>query len=123
MEAILAQLVPVIVAIVGGLLSVAAIRLSKWIKAKTAAEAADVVGNIIISVVGELNADIVAELKAFASDGKLTKKEIKDVKRMAEDRVKDRVPDAVSKIAAAAVGDLEAYISGRIEYIVGRMKH
>lgn len=122
MEVILAQLLPVIISVLGGLASIAVVRFNKWLKAQTASQAIGVVGELTGSVVNELNAVTVSRLKEAASDGKLTKEEIQDVRNSALTKVINRIPADVAKIAAGGVGDLKAYILGKVEEKVREAK-
>lgn len=121
-EIMTAQMVPVIVATLATLVSVGMVRLNKWLKMKTGSEAVAAAGNIIAATVNELAATTVKELKAASNDGKLTYQEALVVKTQAVERVKSQLPPAVAKAAALAIGDLNAFITGKIEQTVAEEK-
>ena len=118
MEVMAAQMIPVIVATLATLISVGLIRLNKWLKMKTNSEAVAAAGEIVAATVNNLTATTVKNLKAASADGKLTMSEAYRVKDDAVARVKSQLPPAVAKAAALAIGDLDAYINGKVEQVV-----
>jgi hypothetical protein len=91
------------------------------LKVKGASEATNVIGNVAASVVGELSV-MAGAFKEKAADGKLTVAEATELKNGAIMRVRMAVPAAMAKIAIGAVGNLDTYISGKIEEIVRETK-
>jgi hypothetical protein len=61
---------------------------------------------------------MVEPLKAAASDGKLTKQEAEEIKNIGIRRVKKQIPKRVAKAATGVIGELEAFVSGKIEQII-----
>ncbi len=112
---ILGQLAPVGAMAFGTLVSVGVVYGNRYLKAKTGNESVHAVGETIGAVVNDLAATIVKEIKAKSADGRLTKNEALDVKDMAVAQVKDQLPKAVAKSAQAVVGNLDAFVAGKIE--------
>jgi hypothetical protein len=121
MEIMAAQMIPVIVAALATLVSVGLVRLNRWLKMKTGSEAVAAAGEIVAATVNELTATTVKELKSAAADGKLTINEAYAVKDQALAQAKSQLPPAVAKAASLVIGDLDAFISGKIEQSVGEL--
>ena len=122
MEVMAAQMIPVIVATLATLVSVGMVRLNRWLKMKTGSEAVAAAGEIVAATVNELAATTVKDLKAAAADGKLTMDEAHTIKNQAVFRAKSQLPPAVAKAAVLAIGDLDAFICGKIEQTVAEAK-
>lgn len=122
MEVMAAQMVPVIVAILATILSVGMVRLNIWLKMKTGSEAVAAAGELVATTVNGLAATTVKTLKDNSKDGKLTVNEMQMVKKQAIMRVRNQLPTAIAKAAAMSIGDLDAFISGKIEQTVAENK-
>lgn len=117
-EIMVAQMVPVIMAILATLISVGMVQLTRWLKLKTGSEAVGIASEMVAATVNELAATTVKNFKIAAADGKLTIREGKDIKNVAVFAVKNKMPIAVAKAATVAIGDLDAFIAGKIEQTV-----
>lgn len=122
MEVIAAQIVPAIGVLMATLVSVGMAYAIKWLKLKTGSEAIASAGEIVAATVNDLTASTVKELKAKSIDGKLTLKEAESIKLMAKSRIKNQIPVAVAKASIMAIGDLNAFIEGKIEQEVNKQK-
>lgn len=121
-EAMAAQIVPAVAVVTATLISAGVAYLIKWLKIKTGSDALVTAGEIVASTVNELAASTVKGLKASSSDGKLTLNEARAVKDTALSRVKQQMPDAIAKASVLAIGDLNAFIDGKIEQEVTKQK-
>lgn len=119
---IVGQLIPLAVTAITGLASLGMVYMNRWLKARAGAEAAAVVSEVAGSVVADVGATLAKEYKAAATDGKLSKDEAVYIKNVAAARIKGQLPNAVARLAARAVGDLEGYIAGKIEEKVAGSK-
>jgi len=117
-EVMTAQMVPVIVATLATLVSVGMVSLNKLLKMKTGSEAVAAAGELVAATVNEMAATTVKDLKTASADGKLTCQEALVVKTQAVERVKSQLPPAVAKAATLAIGDLNAFIAGKVEQTV-----
>ena len=115
---LLAQLVPLLIPVLGTLGSFATAHLAHLLKTKIGAEAVGITTELVGSVVSDLRASMVEPLKAAASDGKLTKQEAEEIKNIGIRRVKQQMPKRVAKAATGVIGELEAFVSGKIEQII-----
>ena len=115
---LLAQLVPLLIPVLGTLGSFATAYLAHLLKTKIGAEAVGITTELVGSVVSDLRAGMVEPLKAAASDGKLTKQEAEEIKNIGIRRVKKQIPKRVAKAATGVIGELEAFVSGKIEQII-----
>lgn len=122
MEVIAAQIVPAIGVLMATLISIGMAYAIKWLKLKTGSEAVASAGEIVAATVNDLTASTVKDLKAKSIDGKLSLKEAESVKFMAKSRIKNQMPDAVAKASVLAIGDLNAFIEGKIEQEVNKQK-
>lgn len=121
-EIMAAQMVPVIVAILATLVSVGMVQLNRWLKLKTGSEAVAAAGEIVAATVNQLAATTVKTFKTASADGKLTLVDARTIKNQAIFQVKSQIPATVAKAACAAIGDLDAFISGKIEQAVTEIK-
>lgn len=119
---IVAQVAPVFLALVTTLVSIGLVRLNRWIKAKGGSEAALAVDQVVSSTINELNATIVKDVRAAAADGKLTRQEAMEIKDRAVSQVMGQLPPAVAKTAIGVLGDLEAFVRGKVEEKVAGAK-
>jgi ElaB/YqjD/DUF883 family membrane-anchored ribosome-binding protein len=115
---------PILGTLLTGLFSWGTVESVKFVKTKTkneqAAAAVQQVGDIIQTVVDELNQTVVSTLKAPGE--KLNSGAAAEVKRRAMEKIKQQLPEVVAKTAEAAVGPINAYISSKIEQAVGVSK-
>lgn len=99
---------------------------ARYISKKAKNEAVDTALTRITHTVGttvaNLNQTLVKEMKAKTADGKLTKKDAKDLKEIAIETVKAQVPFAVKQIAEGGVNSLSTFISAKIEQAVLNQK-
>lgn len=122
MEVMAAQMMPAIAISLATLVSVGLVRLNKWLKLKTGSEAVAAAGEIVAATVNELTATTVKNMKAAAADGKLTVDDARMIKNQAVFLAKNQLPPAVAKAAALAIGDLDVFISGKIEQTIAEEK-
>lgn len=122
LEVMAAQIIPAVAVVLATLLSIGMVHLTKWLKLKTGSEALEAAGQIVAATVNEIAATTVKSFKVAATDGKLTLKEAKDVKNVAIFRIKSQMPVTVAKAACTAIGDLDSFISGKIEQLVAENK-
>lgn len=94
----------------------------KWILSKLASIDDEQARNNIIHAVDRLNGiieTVVAEINQTArqsgADGKLTREEAQELKRKAASRIGALVPAYMHDSLRIAFGDLNRYVSGRIE--------
>lgn len=121
-EVMAAQIVPATAVVLASLVSAAMVYAIKWLKLKTGSEAVAVAGEIVASTVNDLTSTTVKSLKEKATDGKLTIQEGAVIKTQALNRIKKQMPTAVAKASTLAIGDLDAYIKGKIEQEVEKYK-
>jgi len=125
-ETLAAILAPVIVTVVGGLVSWGIAEGTRYLRAKTRNEvlgaALAQVGNITQSVVSDLEETMKKGMAARTQDGKLTMAEAKALKEAALSRINNQLPAKLEKAARAGVNDLDQYIQGRIEEAVSAKK-
>jgi hypothetical protein len=117
-----AIMAPVMVGLVGTLVTVLAARLNRWLKLKVGTEAVAAAGDLVAATVNELSATYVKKVKAAAADGKLTAAEAREIKEMAMRQIKNRLPPAVARSAALVVADLDEFLRGKIEQVVAEGK-
>lgn len=118
----LGQLVPIFFPVLGTLGSLGMVYLNRWLKTKIGVEATAVTSQLVESVVNDIQASTVEPIKRAAADGKLTRKEALDIKTEAVRRIKTRIPATVAKTVTRAVGDLDTFISGKIEQAIRQAK-
>jgi len=115
---------PIVGTLLSGLLGWGTVEAVKLVKTKTKNEAAAAavgqVGELVQSVVDELNQTVVGDLKASGS--KLDKSTALQIKVNAVKRIKNQLPGAVARAAEAAVGPIDSYIKSKIEQAVGQSK-
>lgn len=126
-SAVWAQIAPMIVTLVGLLLTWALTEAIRWLRERTKdtllGRAVDAVETLVDTVVKELQQTVVEDLKAAAADGKLTPDEIRMVKDKAVGYVMSKIPQALRTILEAYLGPLEEYVSARIEARIYELKH
>ena len=117
---------PICFSIVTGLISVATLRFNKYVKTKTKNEdvvfALERITKTTETIVNTIGQEIVTSLKEKSVDGKLTFSQINSVKNQAIDRIIERVPDAVLKVAEGGVADVTEFIKDKIEQSVLKQK-
>jgi hypothetical protein len=110
-----AQFLPALGVILIGLATWGISLLKKKTGSEIANNALDQLNQIIASVVGALTQTIVDQMKASAPDGKLTDTQKANIKKMATQEINGLVTAGVATGASQIVGDLQAYISKKIE--------
>jgi len=68
-----------------------------------------------VKVVESLNATIVKEYRAKASDGKLTEEEVAEIRKTALDMMLNMMSDEMKEVLTKVFGNLEIYITNLIE--------
>lgn len=115
---------PIFVTLFSGLFSWGTVEAVKFVKAKTKNEAAAAavgqIGDVVQTVVDELNQTVVSTIKAPGQ--KLDSRAAAEVKRRAMEKINQQLPEVVAKTAEAVVGPINAYISSKIEQAVGVSK-
>ena len=117
-----AILLPVAVAAVGALATYALALLRSWIKAKTAAiedKTARAAVEHAMSRLDHIAGTIVKELnqraKHYAADGRITSEEAGRLKGIAMEQVRDQIPPYLRETLERSLGDLDRYVSSKIE--------
>ena len=118
MQSFFGIFVSVITPVLGSLGTLGMIYVNRWLKTKMGADAAEVTTQVVQAVVNDIQASVVEPIKTAAADGRLTVKEAQDIKIEAVRRIKTKIPLTVAKTATRAVGDLDAFISGKIEQAI-----
>ena len=77
---------------------------------------------IISDIVESLNETVVKELKAAASDGKITKDEGQEILASAIELVKSQLSQEVQTKISLIVGDIDLWIESVIEVLVKEKK-
>jgi len=113
---------PVLGSLILALISWGLIELKKWVAAKTQNEqvnsALELVAEAVYTVVLELEQTFTRAMK----DGKLDESEKAEIKKMALDRVYQRLTPIIIDQARKAIDDFEAWIGGLIETTIFEMK-
>jgi len=120
--AIAPQVVPVVGALLVGLVSWGIAILKKKVKLEAGKAALDQVDQIVGTVVGNLGQTAVKKMKEAATDGHLTRQEKGNLKSTAIAEVERLVSREVSKAASKAVDDLGDYVGKKIEERVLNLK-
>lgn len=115
-------LAPIIVSVVGILVSWGLAELSMFIKSQTKNENALKAMEDINSLVKATVSEVGQTFEKAAEDGKITKEEGIEMKRIAIQKVKNQIPPLVEKHALLAVNSLEDFISTRIEREIVKSK-
>jgi len=121
-QEVMAHLVPVVAGLLATLVSVGLVRLNRWLQAKGNMESLSAASELVAATVNDLNATVVKKAKQMAADGKLTADEAMRIKEFAVSHVKKQLPKSVVKAASCMVGDLDAYVRGKIEQEVAASK-
>ena len=118
MISIAMALVPVVAALVGGLVSV----FISWLRTKIKNEKyhtyLDLFESISHNVVSDLEHTVVEGMKAASKDGKLTREEIIEIKDMAADKITSQLPNEAMKFYELAEADIYSMIGSMIEKYV-----
>lgn len=126
MDQLIAQFTPVITSIVVALVGLVLVRLEKFIREKVKNDRAETtfiaINDMVRTVVADIGATVVAEMKEKAQDGKLTMVEAVDVKNQAVEKLRFLIPKEASKVIEQIVGDLDVYVSSKIEEEVEAFK-
>jgi len=96
--------------------------LRKFVKSKTTNEAVDLAFNQLDKIAN--SAVIRAELtmKEFAADGKITKNEAVQIKKIVFEEVKRQIPKSKVSILKKCVNDVDDLIDSKIEEVVYKVK-
>ena len=117
---------PIVMSIIGLLLSWALLELKNYLKSKIKNEAAltalNTVDNIVQTVVADVRATVKADLERAREDGKVTKEEGIQIKNHALERINALVPAELKKSLGPMIANFEKYISSKIEEEVERTK-
>lgn len=120
-EIIVQVLLPIIGVIASALVPILLKYLVSWLKAKTDNEklqgALDQLNDIVYTTVMDLEQTV----RKALSDGKLTDSEKAQIKSLAMSKVQTQLPKFIADQVKIGVKDLEAYISSKIEMMVGQM--
>lgn len=116
------QFIPIIGAALAGLVTWGLAILKKKTNADIAKTALEQVDMVVTTVVGGLSQTVVEALKSTSENGKLTDEEKAKVKQQAVENIKFLLSESVSAAAAKTIGDLNAYITQKIEDQVLRLK-
>ena len=115
-------LAPVLVSVVGILVSWGLAELSGYIRSKTRNENVRMAVDDLCAIVRTTVSEVGETFQKAASDGKPTREEGIEMKNLAIAKVKVQIPPLVEKHALLAVNDLEKFISARIEREVVKLK-
>jgi len=115
LAALAAQILPAVGLALVGLVTWGISLLKAKINSDLGKNALDQLNQIIAAVVGQLTQTVVEQTKASAPNGKLTDKEKRDLKNIAILQINALLTEGVTKAASVAVGDLQGYISKKIE--------
>uniref|UniRef100_A0A6H1ZBU4 Holin n=1 Tax=viral metagenome TaxID=1070528 RepID=A0A6H1ZBU4_9ZZZZ len=119
---LLKTLVPILVSVVGILVSWGLAELSGYIRSKTRNENALKAMEDISALVRTTVSEVGETFKKAAADGKITSDEGRQMKALAILKVKDQIPPLVEKHALLAVNNLNDFIASRIEREVVKLK-
>lgn len=130
MEAFLAIFIssfaPVLGTLMTGLISWAAVEITKYVRTKTKNDTAnDAISHIchtVSTTVAELNQTMVPAMQKAAADGKLTSSDAAMLKRLAEQKINSQIPAAISTAAKLAISSISNLIDGKIEQAVADQK-
>ena len=130
MEAFLAIFIssfaPVLGTLIIGLISWAAVEITKYVRTKTKNDTAnDAISHIchtVSTTVAELNQTMVPAMQKAAADGKLTSSDAAMLKRLAEQKINSQIPAAISTAAKLAISSISNLIDGKIEQAVADQK-
>ena len=119
---LLQTLAPIIVSIVGILVSWGLAEISKYFRSKTKNENALSAIDDITSLVKASVSEVGQTFQKAAVDGKITKEEGILMKEQVIEKVKTQIPPLVEKNALLAVNKLEDFIATRIEREIVKSK-
>jgi len=119
---LLKTLVPILVSVVGILVSWGLAELSGYIRSKTRNENALKAMEDISALVRTTVSEVGETFQKASADGKITRAEAISMKTTAIKKVKAQIPPLVKKHALLAVNSLEDFIAGRIEREVSKAK-
>ena len=115
-------LAPIIVSVVGILVSWGLAELSMYIRNKTKNENALKAMEDISALVRTTVSEVGQNFETAAADGKITRDEGITMKNIAIAKVKVQIPPLVEKHALLAVNNLNDFIASRIEREVVKLK-
>lgn len=122
MESVLQVLAPIIISVVGILVSWGLAEASRYIKSKTRNESAlsalDGISKLVEATVSEVG----QTFKIVSADGKITSDEAKMMKNEAIQKIKAQIPSLIEKNALIAINNLDNFIATRIEREVVKLK-
>ena len=117
---------PVLGTLMTGLISWAAVEITKYVRTKTKNDTAnDAISHIchtVSTTVAELNQTMVPAMQKAAADGKLTSSDAAMLKRLAEQKINSQIPAAISTAAKLAISSISNLIDGKIEQAVADQK-
>lgn len=123
---IIAYAAPLVVTLVGVMISVAINRFTTYIRTKTMNKsvefAIDMLSHTTDTVVAALTQTVAADAKKASEDGKLSPDEAKRIKDTAISEILKIVNKDVVSIIEAHVGDFDKFISNKIEQAVIKLK-
>jgi len=115
-------LAPVLVSVVGILVSWGLAELSMYIRNKTKNENALKAMEDISALVRTTVSEVGQNFETAAKDGKITREEGVTMKNIAINQVKAQIPPLVQKHALLSVNNLNDFIASRIEREVVKLK-
>ena len=119
---LLKTLAPVLVSVIGILVSWGLAELSRYIRNKTKNENALTAMQDISALVRTTVSEVGQTFQKASADGKITREEGLSMKVDAVLKVKAQIPPLVEKHALLAVNNLERFIASRIEREVVKLK-
>lgn len=116
------DLQPILASLLLALLSWGATELTRWVRSKTknerVAAATEILSRTVVDTVKELEQTV----RPMLSDGRLSPEEGNAIKTRARDLINSKLTPVTLDLVKSNVGDLETWISGKIEASVYDMK-
>ena len=119
---LLKTLAPVLISVIGILMSWGLAELSTYVRNKTKNENAHKAIEGISALIRTTVSEVGQTFEKHSADGKITREEAKLMKTQAILSVKSQIPPLVEKHALLAVNSLEKFIAARIEREVVKLK-
>jgi hypothetical protein len=127
-QQLLDVLVPILVAGLGGLLTVVLARLTAWLRTKVDSEsfrhASEVLDKVVIDAVAEAEQTIVREFKKANEDGELSRSDgehiLHEVIKVVKQQIGSRLPELTKQLGITPAM-IESLIETRIEAAIARM--
>lgn len=118
---VLMQAAPYVGAVLVSLIGIGLKRLNDWIRVKVESERLETALVQVTEAVGSTVMDLEVQVRRLMSDGDLSEEDRATLRGLAQARVRQQIPKALKMLATAGLGDLEAYINGKIEEAVATM--